>query len=905
MGVTNLYANLPGHLVEFKDGGLQLTSSTVDSASTRSLLILGTAFDGPINEPVKIDATTVSQVFGDEVDGNGYPNGATITKYAKQAFRNGFDDVRCMRVTGSQAYAIISGNQTTGYEDSSDTVEKNNAVEGNTEIQFNAADENPVDFFSAKTGDKIVITHKDESTTEYSLGASGADAPFTLRNWYGININSNVYLKTDKLKIMYHVTNFAKQSGTDAPVDLTVSAINAAMGANGATPDDTVYTTEKDITFKARNSANLDEGFYAEVEPADGYRFWNLKSNSAYVPNGDAKGILSFSDTNGDITAESGVSINYNTDANKVTIELSKDFVTSKGYADNSAEDPAPAEITLTDTFKVTYILYKESEDVTEKEFEVGYQVADTKFDISETVTAVIEDNEGENFTITSVSSGNVILTEDEYTIGNDNVINVNDTSRLSVGAKLTVAYTYKTPIRKTLELKVKSQWGGSQYKDATVKVEKVTEDNTEYTVITFTRASSKRGGSFSYTSKYYHTVDDLILAMNNDANNVNMFEIEIVKGEGTDLIDLLDATPDAVALSNDGSDGVNPTNNEMFKALSGDRYTASDVGTVVNVGNANYTITTDMIGLLKTQGAYQILENYNVDFIYPAGVYADSVQTVNPNSDFQRELALVCAVLTYRTKMTHGFIDVKPNSNTTLVGIDAYVSNLLNSHPNVYYMTDANGDVIYDTDGKPMDIGWYTSVVVGPEPVMRSDRLGTYYGSPAIAYAALNAVIAPESAPTNKAIRNVNGMKFKFSNKQMNAILGQRMVCFTLKNEGSATASSTPYVVDGVTAGAPNCDYSQIATVKILTDVVDQVREVCDPFIGEPNTLAQRNAMSAQISKRLGKLAEIGEIQSYEFEVSATIQQQLLGEAQIALTVVPASILRKITTVVALRAAQ
>jgi hypothetical protein len=254
---------------------------------------------------------------------------------------------------------------------------------------------------------------------------------------------------------------------------------------------------------------------------------------------------------------------------------------------------------------------------------------------------------------------------------------------------------------------------------------------------------------------------------------------------------------------------------------------------------------------------------------------------------------------------MTHGFIDVKPNSNTTLVGIDAYVTKLLNSHPNVYYMTDSNGEVIYDSDNKPMDIGWYTSVVVGPEPVMVSDTLGQYYGSPAIAYAGLNAVLAPQSSPMNKGLRNVNGMKFKFSNKQMDAIIGQRMVCFKLKNEGLAVASSTPYVVDGVTSGARGCDYSDIAIVKTITDVVDQIRDVADPFIGEQNTVEQRNALSALISKRLGKLVELGEIQAYEFEVSATIQQQLLGEASIALTIVPAMTLRKITTVVALRAAQ
>jgi hypothetical protein len=252
---------------------------------------------------------------------------------------------------------------------------------------------------------------------------------------------------------------------------------------------------------------------------------------------------------------------------------------------------------------------------------------------------------------------------------------------------------------------------------------------------------------------------------------------------------------------------------------------------------------------------------------------------------------------------MTHGFIDVKPNSNTTLVGIQKYVDKLL-QYNNIHFMKDAEGNDIADTEGNKMDLGWYTSVVVGPEPVIISDTLGTYYGSPAIAYAALNSALKSQSAPTNKALPGVKGMKFKFSNKQMNELVGNRMVVFKLKNEGVATASSTPYVVDGCTAGAPNSDYGRISTVKIISDVVDQIREVADPFIGEPNTVEQRNALSALISKRLSYLLQQGVIQFYEFEINATIQQVVLGECSIALTLVCPMELRKITTVVALRAA-
>ena len=79
MAVKNLYPNLPGHLVEFKDGGLQVSTNDNLQGYSKSLLILGTALDGPINEPVKVDPTTVTQLYGSEVNDKGYPNGATLT----------------------------------------------------------------------------------------------------------------------------------------------------------------------------------------------------------------------------------------------------------------------------------------------------------------------------------------------------------------------------------------------------------------------------------------------------------------------------------------------------------------------------------------------------------------------------------------------------------------------------------------------------------------------------------------------------------------------------------------------------------------------------------------------------------------------------------------------------------
>lgn len=803
MAVTNLYPNLPGHLVEFRDGGLQLTSNS-EVATGKSLLILGTAFDGPINEPVKIDSNTVSQLFGSEVDKNGYPNGATLTKYAKQAFKNGFTDVRCMRVTGSQAYVEIPKVVTESFVQLDGT-----PITGT--VQGNAAATELVLTHTPIIGDTLKITTGPNGTGTTIVAGSYTEYEGTF------DVSAGVISKNSPIFASYKYKDIDPASkGTTVNVSDAVVFASTPVTLFDVDAGENIYVTPKDSLGNYTDTTGnfpLTDGFKATL--ADG---------TALVEGVD------YTITDGVLTWLTGGSIVDGVD------------ITTEYYTYTVAE--ASDTLSLSDVDQV--IVLPKTPITGSVVLTVGGVVANTSDYV--------------------VNGTSVSLTAGNFTI-NDTFI---------------ITYKYEEAVISSESMTVRAIYGGSAYKEASIVITEMTNEAGEVgRKFTFTKPEAKRYSNsdlpFYFTSFECATVGALKQALANYNLN-NVFEIV------TDDEDITTADFPVFSgtLSEGGDDGVVVTNNQMFEALSGKR---------------------DAQGYLIEQGAYQILENYNVDYIYPAGVYADSVQTVNPNSNFHYELALICAVLTYRTKMTHGFIDVKPNSNTTLVGIQKHVEKLL-QYNNTHYMKDANGNDIVDKDGNKMDIGWYTSVVAGPDPVVVSDTLGTYYGSAAIAYAALNAGIRPESAPTNKALPGVKGMKYKFSNKQMNDLVNNRMVVFKLKNEGTSTASSTPYVVDGCTAGAPNSDYARLSTVKVVTDVVDQIREVADPFIGEPNTVEQRNALSALISKRLSYLMEQGEIQHYEFEINATIQQIVLGECSIALTLVCPMELRKITTVVALRAA-
>ena len=797
MAVTNLYSNLPGHLVEFKDGGLQLTVDQSDVTNSKSLLILGTAFDGPVNEPVKIDATTVSQLFGSEVNENGYANGATLTKYAKQAFKNGFQDVRCMRVTGSQAYVDIS--KTSEIIEHIEYATAGGEIEGCTAFVHTLGHKPIVGDVIVKTlaGDAVsgVTRNKEEGTLSFIQNA--------------ISKNSTVEVTYD-YKAISPIHNETSAAGDGS--DFTAITLGST---------DPIFVTDKN-------------------------------SSGQYIV-----------DTAGTIPTTDGVVVKFG------------------GTTLNPATD-----YTVDETAHTVTILAGNSANVTESDnVDIEYYTYVLTHIDSATVTApgdtdqvITLDHEPKDGVIELLVNG-VAVDASQYTVSGADVTLT--AGNFNVKDRFTIGYNYVVEEEITEGITLRSIYGGSIYKEASIKIEPFTTDEgVAGCNFIFTKPASKLYSTadkpFVISSIDCPTVGMLKLALENYALN-NVFEII------TDNEDMTTANFPAFEskLVNGGDDGVVVTNNQLYEALSGKR-------------NAE--------GYLIEQGAYQILENYHVDYIYPAGVYADSQQTVNKNSSFHHELALLCAVLTYRTKMTHGFIDVKPNSNTTLVGIQKYVDKLL-TYDNDHYMKDSDGNEIVDTEGNKMDIGWYTSIVVGPEPVMVSDTLGTWYGSPAIAYAALNASLKPESAPTNKALPGVKGMKYKFSNKQMNELVGNRMVVFKLKGEGTTTASSIPYVVDGCTAGNANCDYRRIATVKVVTDVVDQIREVSDPFLGEPNTVEQRNALSALISKRLTYLLNQGEIQYYAFEINATVQQVLLGECTISLTLVVPQELRKITTVVALRA--
>lgn len=861
MAITNLYPNLPGHLVEFKDGGMQLRETAV-TGSSKSLLILGTAIDGPVGEPVAVDVENVQKLFGDDVNSTGIPNGTTLTKYARQAYKAGFNDIRCMRVTGSSASATIETNSSTNTELQEFISEFNAGGNKKYTVKLDMSD---------VPGDKHGAIKKEDISITHPIAGNSIANTFNIPD--ELVISANQVPARGDITINYNVevvdtTNLVTASGATV-VD------NTATDGNG----DNIIEVKVPALTNKMYTYNLD-GLTPGTAPADNHN----------VPT--TAGVTAITTTTGDTIYATLKLKDSALDTKTITeAKLNSDgTLTLKFVETGSSGTPT---INVSDPYTVDYVSYTELNKTKLITQSTVYVPQEINLDSGKVPASGEEiylyDSTGTNL-VSKLSDGNGVISYDssanKVTVDLSKVPSVVPLGYITTGALLKLVYSYEVTETITESITFKSIYGGEVYNEASVTVDLITNEKGEVgRLITLVKPASKKYSDteapLTFKSFDYPTFGALRDAIADHTLN-NVFEA-ITDYEDAPTASIPVGVSNSVTVNfSGGTNGVSPTNDEMFVALSGKR---------------------DGDGYLLERGAYQVLENYNVDYIYVAGVYADSKvsPSISKNS-FHYELALLCAVLTYRTKMVHGFMDVKPNTNTTLVGIQNYVEKLL-EYDNIHYMKDNDGNVIYDEDNNPMDIGWYTSVVVGPEPICTSPTLGKYYGSPAIAYAALNATLKAQSAPTNKALPGCTGMRYKFSNKQLNELTGNRFVTFKLKNEGVSTASKVPYVVDGCTCGASTSDYTRLTTVKVVTRCVDEVREVADPFIGEPNTVEQRNALAALISKRLTYLKEQGVIQYFEFEISATVQQVLIGECSIALTLVAPQELRKITTVVALRA--
>lgn len=206
-----------------------------------------------------------------------------------------------------------------------------------------------------------------------------------------------------------------------------------------------------------------------------------------------------------------------------------------------------------------------------------------------------------------------------------------------------------------------------------------------------------------------------------------------------------------------------------------------------------------------------------------------------------------------------------------------------------------SNSDVIRDRKGHIIDIGKYLSIAAMPLTFFNStDTNGSgYQANMAAYYAGFYSALPANSSPTNKTVNGVRA-PFRISKTKLNSLAKFHFVAVKQK-EDSIKISDAP------TAARNDSDFTRLTTMRIIAEVVDATRAVAEPYIGEPNTAPARVSLETGITRELSRLQELGYITRFECKVSATVAQQIQGDATVELIIVPAFELRKITIITSL----
>ena len=293
---------------------------------------------------------------------------------------------------------------------------------------------------------------------------------------------------------------------------------------------------------------------------------------------------------------------------------------------------------------------------------------------------------------------------------------------------------------------------------------------------------------------------------------------------------------------------------------------------------------------------AYTELADYEVDIVVPAGVYIDDTKTiydpttgvpVTVNAGFASQLAEYCEGLSDGVNETFGIIGVVPPVNTEISTINSWYEGLSETSTND---TTRGANVMAGFSSQYVD-------VVAYEPIFNNTTIGyPYSANGSVHYAGLQAKLNTGSAPTHKTLGSgIAALRYKLSSRQLNELTGLRYVtAFNSQDRGDM-------ITDGVTASAVTSDWTRAQTRKLVFDIMDNIRRVGQPFIGEAFTDAKKAALTTQIQKGLMSLKESGLVREFTFSIEQTPQEEVAGTARIPLTIYPAFELRKIDVVVKL----
>jgi hypothetical protein len=392
------------------------------------------------------------------------------------------------------------------------------------------------------------------------------------------------------------------------------------------------------------------------------------------------------------------------------------------------------------------------------------------------------------------------------------------------------------------------------------------------------------KGGAFTVTLAASGSVQDLIDALNTHPTNRSIIASQT---SGTATTATSGLTSSTLTLTG-GTDGT----------------TFDDLSTNKTLLYTNIT---------TTDGSFDVVEDYPVDNIYLAGIFLDDMvvsgsATTSIASSFANFLGK--RTLEYPTL---GFIGVRPlldgstktKVNTHYTALTATTSGWRDSGQTWskagYFM---NSGFSFQDGGaeQSIDTGAYLQVVAA-DGTFNDRDLGLYTGNLAGIYAGQVSASKPHMPTTHKPVRGIFGIPYEFSKTQLDYLTGGVGRDLNAGVEGAAAYVTVRRMegqgvlwTKGVTAAQRRSDFKNLQPLRIANAVHKAVREICFPFLGQPNDIPHRKAIETSIKTFLDSLYDAGAILGrdgvgYMLEVKGGTSpiSNLLGIIDINITLRPA----------------
>jgi hypothetical protein len=183
---------------------------------------------------------------------------------------------------------------------------------------------------------------------------------------------------------------------------------------------------------------------------------------------------------------------------------------------------------------------------------------------------------------------------------------------------------------------------------------------------------------------------------------------------------------------------------------------------------------------------------------------------------------------------------------------------------------------------------------IVAFEPVFLNIGRGRpYVANGQAAYAGMLASMPYDISPTNKSVTGIQGLRYSLSISQYEALNGSRYV--TMKTK----PGRDPVIIEDVTAAPAGSDFVNWSTYSITAEAANRVYNIAETFIGRPNSVEVRTSLEQLISNTLMSMSGL---RGFDFSISSTPNQQVLGIIEVDLILVPVFTIKKIRTTVKLR---